>query len=335
VLSLIRRTTGLLGGSGRESRPRGCEARPCEAVVSTGPPYCRLLAHDADTADDARAEAWRRLEKEMVLVPAGSVNLASTEPESFAVEEPEVTWHPVGVTSLYMDRFAVTNGEFAQFVDSGAYGNPDLWPRQILPSLLTFVDSTGVPGPRYWSHGTPPPEKEDHPVVGVSWYEAYAYAGWIGKRLPTPAEWQRAATWFYHSKNGGETRYPWGDGFDPARANIAQGSRGATVPVDEYHQGCTPNGIYQLVGNTWEWVAALFDCGGDREGLRLVFDHVMGEMRGGAFDTYFGSHGTVQFRSGQSLHYRGPNVGVRCCVSADELESPPDSLLLETGETEL
>jgi iron(II)-dependent oxidoreductase len=168
--------------------------------------------------------------------------------------------------------------------------------------------------------------------VGISWYEAYAYANWAGKRLPLPAEWQRSATWLHDSGSGQEVRYPWGNGFDPQRANIAEGSRGETVPVDSYHQGGTPNGVYQLVGNIWEWVADLFDCGGDRAGLRFSFAEVMGEIRGGAFDTYFASHGTAQFRSGQALLHRGPNVGFRCCVAADELQTPPDSLSLLTSE---
>jgi iron(II)-dependent oxidoreductase len=268
----------------------------------------------------------------MALVPQGNVFLTSIRPEMFAAETAAPAREQAAVKAFYMDRFAVTNADFAEFVAAGAYSKPDCWPRQVLPLLLTFVDSTGVPGPRYWSRGRPPVGKERHPIVGISWYEAYAYAMWVGKRLPLPAEWQRSATWLQDSQSGEELRYPWGNAFRPELANIAQGSREATVPVDEYHDGCTPNGIYQLVGNTWEWVADLFDCGGRITGLRFAFSEVMAEIRGGAFDTYFDSHGTAQFRSGKPLLYRGPNVGFRCCVSVDALVAPPDSISLLTSE---
>jgi iron(II)-dependent oxidoreductase len=332
MLSLLQRTAGRLRGRWstqasqlQQTRPTGTDARhDCD--------YCRLLAYGADSTEDEQARAWQLLEEEMVLVPGGQVRLMSTKPEAFAGEAATEQWEPTTVKSLYMDRFAVTNAEFARFVAGGAYGNPEWWPRQILPLLLTFVDSTGMPGPRYWSQATPPPGKERHPVVGISWYEALAYANWAGKRLPLPAEWQRSATWYHDANGGRRTRYPWGNGFSTERANIASGSRNGTVPVDAYHAGCTPNGIYQLIGNTWEWVADLFDCAGDGGGLRFAFPEAMGEIRGGAFDTYFASHGTAQFRSGQSLLYRGWNVGFRCCVGAEALQAPPDSLFLLTSE---
>jgi iron(II)-dependent oxidoreductase len=291
-----------------------------------------VLASPTDALEAEQLHSWRVLEKEMALVPQGNVRLNSTKPEMFSTEMAAPEQERAAVKAFYMDRCAVTNADFGEFVAAGAYSDPACWPRQILPLLLTFVDSSGVPGPRYWSRGRPPAGQERHPVVGISWYEAWAYATWVGKRLPSPAEWQRAATWLEDSRSGKQPRYPWGNAFRPELANLAEGGRDGTVPVDEYHAGCTPNGIHQLTGNTWEWVADLFDCGGDRPGLRFAFSEVMGEIRGGAFDTYFASHGTAQFRSGQPLLYRGPNVGFRCCVSADVLVNPPDSITLLTSE---
>ncbi len=332
MLSLLQRTASLFQGRWATHSSHRQVTRSSQSAARRDGKYCRVLVRDADSTDDEQERAWRILEEEMALVPGGKVCLASTRPEVFTGEGTAQKQQLVTAKALYMDRLAVTNADFARFVEAGAYSSPDYWPRQILPLLLTFVDNTGVPGPRYWSRGTPPPGKELHPVVGISWYEAYAYATWAGKRLPLPAEWQRSATWFHDSNGGKETRYPWGNAFDPKRANIAQGSRGETVSVGMYREGSTPNGIYQLVGNTWEWVADLFECGGDRADLRFAFPETMGEIRGGAFDTYFGSHGTSQFRSGQPLLYRGLNVGFRCCVGAGELQTPPDSLSLLTSE---
>jgi iron(II)-dependent oxidoreductase len=89
--------------------------------------------------------------------------------------------------------------------------------------------------------------------------------------------------------------------------------------VDEFYEGCAPNGVYQLIGNAWEWVAAPFECTCDEKNSRIVLAKPMGEIRGGAFDTYFENQCTCQFRSGQPLLYRGINVGFRCCISADQL----------------
>ena len=164
--------------------------------------------------------------------------------------------------------------------------------------------------------------------MGVSWYEARAYALWVGKRLPTSAEWQRAACWC--DGDGDERRYPWGNTFSPDRANTWLSGVGDTAPSASYYDGCTPNGIYQLVGNVWEWTATAFDCETDSAASEVLWDHPMAEIRGGAFDTYFETQATCQFRSGQSLLHRGTNVGFRCCVTAETLRRPePPALFFE------
>ncbi len=151
------------------------------------------------------------------------------------------------------------------------------------------------------------------------WYEANAFATWCGKRLPTSEEWQRAGTW---SKSGGNTgaelRYPWGNGFDPFKANTWACGAGRTFPVDAFSDGSTPNGVRQLIGNVWEWVDAQFQPFA-QEGTSVLLDDSMAEIRGGAFDTYFHSHATCQFRTGQPLLFRGNNVGFRCCISESEV----------------
>ena len=150
-----------------------------------------------------------------------------------------------------------------------------------------------------------PENRLDHPVVGICWYEANAYANWAGKRLPSTEEWQRAGTWAKgHSGNTFELRYPWGNAFDPSKANTWASGYGVTVPVQAFKLGNTPNGVRQLIGNVWEWVDTQF-LPSTEEGVSILLEETMAEIRGGAFDTYFHSQATCQFRSGQPLFVRG------------------------------
>lgn len=288
--------------------------------------YCRLLASRSGEMSEADlAKAWDTLRKQMALVPEGEVWLAATDPLALSDPQSMARYAPVWVESTYVDRCAVTNREFAQFVAAGGYTTEELWPPEILSNVLQFVDTTGCPGPSGWVNGQPPKNRLNHPVAGVCWYEANAFAHWRGKRLLSPAEWQWAATWAAGQSAGStQRRYPWGDSFDPSRCNTWNSGIGTTVPVDEYYSGCTPNGIYQLIGNLWEWSSALFECDDSNNGDRVLTEVPLAEIRGAAFDTYFSSQATAQFRTGQSLLYRGENIGFRCCVRSDQLLSPSD-----------
>ena len=285
--------------------------------------YSRLLSgQEGDAFDEISITcAWLALEHEMALVPAGEVRVMNDS----VVEGPggcELAMSPseiATVASLYIDRSCVTNIDYLRFVQAGGYADADLWPEEILPNVLQFNDASGHPGPRFWSDGQPPSEKLDHPVVGICWYEANAFATWAGKRLPTTEEWQRAGTWPKgHSGDGMEQRYPWGNAFDPTRANVWASGLAETASAASFSEGNTPNGVRQLIGNVWEWVDAQFYPAPEGD-FTIVLDQMMAEIRGGAFDTYFPSQATCQFRTGQPLLYRGDNVGFRCCVSESDL----------------
>src|SRR5262249_44814420 len=157
------------------------------------------------------------------------------------------------VDAFYLDRCAVTNEQFARFVRAGGYDDLETWPREVWPSVMRFTDRTGRPGPRHWRDGTYPSGKGDHPVVGVCWYEAVAYATGAGTRPPAAAEWQKAAGWPERHSGGACRRYPWGELFGEGKANLWAAGVGQTVPVREFRAGSTPNGIHQLTGNVWEW----------------------------------------------------------------------------------
>ena len=303
--------------------------KPAQAIdVSDAPPdtrrlirnrqYCRVLSNEGSMPfDDLSVECgWKALEQEMALVPGGEVCLISdlviSTPRGFEVESnPDEL---VAVDSFYLDRECVTNADYLKFVQSDGYSNPELWPEDVLPNVLQFIDATGCPGPKHWVEGAPAPNRLNHPVVGICWYEANAYATWVGKRLPSSEEWQRAGTWPKgHSGNTYELRYPWGNAFDPTKANVWASGQGGTVPVEAFKLGNTPNGVQQLIGNVWEWVDTQFFPNAE-EGVSVLLEETMAEVRGGAFDTYFHSQATCQFRTGQPLLFRGANIGFRCCV---------------------
>lgn len=300
--------------------------------------YCRILPASGEMPYDEAsiACAWQAVEREMAMVPSGVVRLSidSVSSDNAGLELAPHRSEPIKVESLYLDRDCVTHADFAKFVDAGGYGNPHYWPAEVLPNVLQFTDCTGHPGPKFWTNGRPPSDRLDHPVVGVCWYEANAFSSWAGKRLPTAEEWQRAGTWHQgHSVDGSEQRYPWGNSFDPSKANLWAKGTGGTVPVHAFASGCTPNGVRQLVGNVWEWVNSTFSPEAGEQAIAML-EQTMAEIRGGAFDTYFHSQATCQFRTGQPLLFRGSNVGFRCCVRASAMPSPTDPSDCEfTGET--
>ena len=307
--------------------------------VSDAPPDVRRLIRDkqyfqvlspndgVDYDEASIACAWRAVEHEMAFVPQGDTQLRN---ENASAAHGEISIDPadvsnVAVDACYIDRTTVTNAQFHRFVQAGCYADADLWPEAILPMVLQFVDQTGRPGPNTWSDGEPNKDILDHPVVGISWYEANAYAKWIGKRLPTSAEWQRSATWSRNLGNASsEVRYPWGNSFDGTKANLWASGVRQTVPVTDYATGDTANGVRQLVGNVWEWVNTQYIVSSG-DGVQVFMEESMGEIRGGAFDTYFRSQATTQFRTGQPLTHRRSNLGFRCCRGLEDLAAKPDT----------
>ena len=139
-------------------------------------------------------------------------------------------------------RYAVTVGEFLRFVEAEGYENEDFWRDGGFRKW---------PGPAGWEDQLEHPTR---PVTGVSWYEAVAYVAWAGCRLPTEAEWERAA------RGPQGRRYPWGDDKpDPSRLNYYESKIGCPTPVGAYARGATPDGILDMAGNVWEWCSDWFD----------------------------------------------------------------------------
>lgn len=264
------------------------------------------------------------LSDSMALVPDGEIVLGPVGEPSDRYqraddEEPSSPGRVVQVASVFLDRYPVTNRQFYEFVAGGGYEQVALWDPAVWTAVLAMTDRSGKPAPRYWLDGVYLEGEEDQPVVGVSWYEAAAYARWCGKRLPSDAEWVKAGAWpLPGGAAHGQRRYPWGDTIDRSKANLWGSGPGRIVSVREFGDGVSVGGVYQLIGNVWEWTGGSFR-GLDTPDGRLAPDEPMKSLRGGAFDTYFDNQATCQFQSGDSPLRRKHNIGFRCAVGVCDL----------------
>jgi gamma-glutamyl hercynylcysteine S-oxide synthase len=261
------------------------------------------------------AAAQEALDDTMAIVPEGLVAIHARSHENHDDRHSPQTERIVSVEGLFLDRFAVTCRDYLAFIDDGGYEQMSLWEEAMWPAVLGFLDRTGQPGPRFWKNGTFASGQGDHPVVGVSWYEASAFARWAGKRLPTDPEWIKAGSWPVCADGGNpvQRRYPWGDAMDRRKVNLWGSGFNGTVPVAALSVGASVNGVEQLVGNVWEWTSSAFGVW-EPAGRRIETATPLKSIRGGAFDTYFETQAHCQFQSGENPLARKHNIGFRCAL---------------------
>jgi iron(II)-dependent oxidoreductase len=193
---------------------------------------------------------------------AGGTFRLGAEPGGAFVFDNEKWAHPVELRPFAIARAPVTQAEFAAFVEDDGYRRRDLWG----PEGWSWRQRAGAEGPAYWRRQAGGWQRRDfdrwvalepyRPVIHVNWYEADAYCRWAGRRLPTEAEWEAAAS---GPPEGGRKRlYPWGDGAPtPDRAHLDGRALGC-VGVAAHPAGDSPCGCRQMFGNVWEWTADAF-----------------------------------------------------------------------------
>jgi formylglycine-generating enzyme required for sulfatase activity len=182
----------------------------------------------------------------MVRIPAGPFLRGSPPGQGLPEEEPQ---RQLFVSELEIDELPVTWGAFQGFIDAGGYSNATWWS----PEGWAFAQEQRLAAPRFygekeWAHVTGPSQ----PVCGVSWWEAQAFCRFAQKRLPTEAEWEKAA-------RGADGRtYPWGDAWEPGRCSFRGGPLRAAPPVGQFPLGASPFGVQEMVGGVWEWCSDWF-----------------------------------------------------------------------------
>ena len=252
----------------------------------------------------AQADALADLKKKgldppegMVLIPAGEFTMGSPDGEGNADEHPQ---HKVMLSAYWIDQTEVTKEQYGRFLE---------WIKKTGDHSKCFK---GEPAnkdhtPYWWTD--PKWNGAKQPVVLVDWYDAYAYAAWAGKRLPTEAEWEKAA----RGTDGRE--YPWGNEWDSGKCNSRESYKYVTVASGSYPEGKSPYGCLDIAGNVGEWCA---DWYSDSYFRSSPGDNPTGPatgtsklLRGGSWDYYKGNCHSALRDHGIPV-YRGNDIGFRC-----------------------
>jgi len=231
--------------------------------------------------------------------------------------------HALDLPAFGIDRTPVTCGAFREFLDDGGYRRPELWTRDG----WRWREAHGVERPLYWTRDGSErrfdrlePIDPAMPVAHVSWFEADAYARWRGARLPTEAEWEKAA--IHDPGAGASRRHPWGEEEpSPERANVDQLGFGPAA-AGAYPAGASPCGALGLIGDAWEWTASRlggypgFSPFPYREYSEVFFDGDYRVLRGGSWATR-PSVARPTFRNWDHPHRRQIFAGFRCASGGE------------------
>lgn len=231
--------------------------------------------------------------QDMVLVEAGAF-VMGTDDRTVAYDNERLA-HEVFLPSFWIDTAPVPNAAYAEFIEDGGYRRPELYSQ----AGRDWLASARVEAPQFWERhdggwqvnrfGHLAPLSSNEPVQHVCYYEAEAYARWRGKRLPTEAEWEKAASW--DPERELKRLYPWGNELPtPEYANLDQLSFGP-MEIGAYPAGSSWYGCHQMIGDVWEWVASNFhrypgfQAWPYREYSEVFFGDEYRMLRGGSWAT--------------------------------------------------
>ena len=236
--------------------------------------------------------------EDMVLIPAGNFIMGTDNPQAPSNERPA---RQVYLDAFYIDKYEVTKAQYEEFMLEGAYQKGQFWTEQGWKFITK--NQIEVPfgmGTRYITPAS------NQPAVGISWYEADAYARWAGKRLPTETEWEKAA------RGTDGNNYPWGEEMDFTRVFYLFGRDPA--PVGSYPTGASPFGVFDMAGNAWEWCADWYDEFLDKSNSDPSHgndNRTMKVLRGGSWMSGAGEMRST-YRDANKPDYRNTTVGFRC-----------------------
>ena len=261
----------------------------------------------------------------MVYIPAGEFTMGNDVTDDRkrmggTLATNETPKRKVYVKAFFIDKYEVTNRQYKEYLDA--------LKKMEIKAFSHYTDE-GIPIPDRWSVESYPEGEDDYPVVDVDWYMANKYCAWKGKRLPAEEEWEKAA-------RGTDGRiYPWGDDYEPGYSNNREYwhtkfkdpaemvKRWRERPVGSFERDVSPYGVYDMVGNAFEWTVNLYRPYPGNDSKNDIFKKDVYVLRGGAFTTFVYEYGRTTSR-----HFRQPtdsrsahadwhtnmDIGFRCAM---------------------
>jgi serine/threonine-protein kinase len=239
---------------------------------------------------------WQSKRREGVSITEGMIKIEGGKFKMGHVSPDVVDAGPeqeIDIPTIYIDKYEVTNAQFKEFTEATDYewkGKHSLWPQ-----------------------GNMPEEIANHPVTYVSWKDAKAYARWVGKRLPTEAEWEKAA------RGVDGRKYPWGNKLDVTKCNIEQSNISKTKEVGSYPEAASPYGVCDMAGNVAEWVEDWFDRYPNSNQTHADFGETYKVLRGGS---YFQATGFATYERSKDKpdSWMRSYYGFRCALDEDKAD---------------
>ncbi len=235
--------------------------------------------------------------EDMVYVPGGWFLMGSNESDGrvgIAVGVDEIPQHKVYVKGFYIDRYEVTVAGFRRFLEVTGRNTPRIWAEEE------------------WVRFYPAPE-DDHPMNGVSWYDADEYCRWVGKRLPAEAEWEKAA------RGTDGRQWPWGNELHypgKVKANTYEAGTEWTRPVGSYPDGVSPYGVFDMAGNVMEWTSSWYKSYPGSTLVREALGEKYKVLKGGSWENPTIPFARAAYRHSVAPQWDHPGHGFRCAKDA-------------------